>query len=410
MRTGRPEDLLGYLKPGKRVFFQGGPGECTAFSDLLMAHPERTAGVELWSCLIPGINAFDYGSLPGNVKLVTFMASPALEPSIQSGRTELRAMPYSEIGRLIEQTEFDLAVLHASAPDKDGQARFGISCDMPVLAWPGAERCAVFINERMPSIARADGIHEQSVDLAIPVDVPLISPGPSGARGAALEAIGKHAAELVADGAVIQSGIGDTPAAVVAALKLHRDLKIFSGIITPEYRMLADAGALAMDAEHVAGIAWGEKDFYDWLAKSGLVTFRSALVTHNGGLLAELKDFTSIGSALEVDLAGNINLEWRNGRRISSVGGAPDYMRGAFMARGGRSIIALQAATKAGGSRIVPTISAPSIPAHLADAIVTEHGVAQLRDLSPEARAEALIAIAAPEHRSFLATAWREKH
>lgn len=40
------------------------------------------------------------------------------------------------------------------------------------------------------------------------------------------------------------------------------------------------------------------------------------------------------------------------------------------------------------------------------DFVVTEYGVAAIRDLPVQARAEALIAIAAPEHRSTLQAAW----
>src|SRR5262245_40611153 len=98
MKTGRPEDVLDWLKPGQRVYFQGGPGESSVFRELLQRHPDHAAGVELWSCLIPGINTFDYGSLKGGSTFVTFMASPALDGSIARGGTILRAMPYSEIG------------------------------------------------------------------------------------------------------------------------------------------------------------------------------------------------------------------------------------------------------------------------------------------------------------------------
>jgi acyl-CoA hydrolase len=118
-------------------------------------------------------------------------------------------------------------------------------------------------------------------------------------------------------------------------------------------------------------------------------------------VIAAISGFVSIGSALEVDLEGNLNLEWRAGRRISSVGGAPDFMRGAKSAQGGMSIIALPA-TGGGASRIVPRISAPSVAGDLTDVVVTEHGVARLKGLTGRARAEALIAIAAPEHRGFL--------
>jgi acyl-CoA hydrolase len=129
--------------------------------------------------------------------------------------------------------------------------------------------------------------------------------------------------------------------------------------------------------------------------------------THSRERLAEIPNFTSIGSALEVDLAGNLNLEWMDGRRVSSVGGAPDFMAGAAASPGGRSIIALPSTTRSGRSRIVAHIEAPSIPASLADAIVTEHGVAQLRGLGPDARTEVLLAIAAPEHRAALAASRR---
>jgi acyl-CoA hydrolase len=62
-------------------------------------------------------------------------------------------------------------------------------------------------------------------------------------------------------------------------------------------------------------------------------------------------------------------------------------------------------------SRIVPSLGQGAlcnVPRHLADVVVTEHGVAQLRQASVQARAQALIDIAAPEHRAGLAEAWEQ--
>jgi acyl-CoA hydrolase len=62
-------------------------------------------------------------------------------------------------------------------------------------------------------------------------------------------------------------------------------------------------------------------------------------------------------------------------------------------------------------SRIVPMLAAPGLatgPRNDCDIVVTEHGIARLRDLHLDARAEALIAIAAPVHRGSLADAWRD--
>ncbi len=403
MRTGYPEDVVRALRPGQRVYFQGGPGECEAFHNALRDNPGLANGVELWSCLIPGINTRDYGSLPGAVQLTTFMASPALEPSIASGRTTVNATPYSEIGTTLAATEFDIAVLHVAPPDRDGNCSFGIACDMPGLVWPNAQRRIAFVNARMPSLPGADAIPADEIEMGVLIDEPLLTAAPSpGRTSGVLAEIARLTAELVPDGATIQSGIGEAPAAIVAALKLHRGLRVHSGIITQEYQALVESGAIDAGAENVTGVAWGDAAFYKWLPQSGFV-FRSALVTHAHDALAKLEGFVSIGSALEVDFQGNLNLEWRAGRRISSVGGAPDYLRGAARSPGGMSIIALPATTSSGASRIVPGLAAPSVAGELVDTLVTEHGVARLKGLSPKARAEAIIAVAAPEHRGFLA-------
>lgn len=389
------------LRPGQRVYFQGGPGECAAFYTALRDNPGLANGVELWSCLIPGINTRDYGSLLGNVTLTTFMASPALEASIASGRTKLMVMPYSEIATLMAETEFDVAVLHVAPPDRSGLCSFGLSCDMPGLVWPRAKRRVAFINARMPVLPGAETMPAEAIDLGIPINEPLLTPGASvRAPNAAFAEIARLCAELIPDGATIQSGIGEAPAAVVAALKLHRSLRVFSGIITPEYMQLAEAGAIDAGAENVAGVAWGPAAFQQWLPQSGFA-FRSAKVTHGHDVIAGISGFVSIGSALEVDLEGNLNLEWRGGGRVSSVGGAPDFMRGAQAAPGGMSIIALPA-TGGGASRIVPKLLTPSVSGELTDIVVTEYGVARLKGLAAEARARALTAIAAPEHRGFL--------
>lgn len=402
MRTGSPEDIVRGLRPGQRVYFQGGPGETELFYAALRDNPGLANGVELWSCLIPGINTRDYGALPGTATLTTFMASPALEPSIASGRTTVRAMPYSEIGALMAATAFDVAVLHTAQADGKGRLSFGIACDMPGLVWPNAQRRIALVNRQMPRIADAEFIPESEITFGVEIDEPLMTaPSSPGRTAGVMGEIAQLAAELVPDGATIQSGIGEAPAAVVAALRLHRGLRVHSGIITQEYRQLMESGAIDPGAENIAGVAWGDADFYRWLPQSGF-RFCSALKTHGHAELARCDTFVSIGSALEVDLEGNLNLEWRKGRRISSVGGAPDYLRGATASQGGMSIIALPA-TAGGASRIVPRLSAPSAPGHLVDFVVTEYGVARLKGLPPRARAEALIAIAAPEHRGFLA-------
>ena len=93
------------------------------------------------------------------------------------------------------------------------------------------------------------------------------------------------------------------------------------------------------------------------------------------------------------------------------MGGLTAFVAGALLSPGGRAIIALPAATDDGRySRIVAKLSTgfTALPRHTADYVVTEHGVAALRGLSLQARARALIDIAAPAFRDSLAQQWAE--
>ena len=408
MKEDRSEDVLDWLRRGERAIVQGATGEPLPLIDALTAAPDAAAGVDLWSCLVPGINRFDYGAVHAESRFTTFMASPAWATSIADGRTQLRAMPYSDIGETLAQADFDLAILQVSPPDSDGQCSFGVCCDVGAIVWRRAKRRIAYINAAMPRLPRADTIPLNVIDLAILVDTPLIASA-TAAITLELDVIGRLVAGLIPDGAAIQSGVGQAPGAAIAALRDHRGLSIHSGLVTADYRGLAEAGAIDLGADNLMGIAYGDASFYDWLARADLGSFRAIPETHGPARLAATPNFHSINSAIEVDLSGAINLEFIDGRRVSSVGGAPDYVRGARASHGGRSIIALPSTARSGASRILPALRAgeTSLPAELADTIITEHGVAELKGKSRESRAAALFAIAAPEHRDMLVNAWR---
>jgi acyl-CoA hydrolase len=177
-------------------------------------------------------------------------------------------------------------------------------------------------------------------------------------------------------------------------------------MVSDELVALAEAGALD-PAGHLAGIAIGSPALYAWLARAESLAFVPTPQTHGALALGRRERFVAINSALEVDLLGQANLEWRDGRLVSGVGGAPDFIAGARLSPGGLSVVALPATAK-GRSRIVPRIEAPSvsIPRNMIDVVVTEHGAAHIRDLPMEARAQALIGVAAPEHRAALQAGW----
>jgi acyl-CoA hydrolase len=131
-------------------------------------------------------------------------------------------------------------------------------------------------------------------------------------------------------------------------------------------------------------------------------------------VIAAHDNFVSINSALMVDLVGQIACETIGRKRYSLSGGQLPFACGAWLSKGGRYIVVLPSTVEGRNgsvSRIVPTFppgTVSSIPAVLADYIVTEYGVARLAEKSLRQRADALISIANPDFRSDLRKAAME--
>jgi acyl-CoA hydrolase len=129
-------------------------------------------------------------------------------------------------------------------------------------------------------------------------------------------------------------------------------------------------------------------------------------VSHDSGRLGDIERFVSVNTAIEVDLYGNVNSEVVGGRQISGPGGSLDYVDTAARSKGGLRVIALPSQSSDGSvSRIVPSLGTVTIPRSMVDAVVTEHGVAHLAGLTTRERAQALIAIAHPDHQQALGEA-----
>jgi acyl-CoA hydrolase len=395
------------FQPGGSIYVQGGVGEPLALRGVLASSPEVLADVRLTACLLPQMNEFDYAGLHASARLITFLLPEASRASFAAGRVEVRPLPYSQIAAaLAEDPPFDLAILQVTPPDAHGRCSFGPCADFAPIVWPRARRRLAFVNARLPRTPHGPTIPFEALDVAIDATGPFITALELPATPQ-LAAIGARVAALVPDGAAIQTGIGGAPAVAVRCLANRRGLRVRSGMVTPGYRTLADAGALDPHFLHVTGLALGDEDFMRWAAAR--FRFEDVRTTHGASALVDTGGLYAINSALEVDLFGQVNLEWRGGRLFSGLGGAPDFTRAARLS-GGRAILALPAAGRgaSGGSRIVPRLPGPtvSLPRDDTDLVVTEHGVAELTGASLEARAERLIAIASPEHRRGLEEAW----
>lgn len=405
------DELLDLFRPGRTIYLPGASGEILALNDRLSAEPERMAGVQIVSCLLPGFNSFDYAALHPTARVTTFLLPPQLRGSFERGQVRVVPLSYSGIATYLSQRmHIDVAVAHVAAPDVRGSASLGIAADFTELAFSNADVTVLAVNDQMPSVPLSPRLPLREADAVVRLSSPLVTAWPT-RTDAAIDRIASLAAEHVPDGAALQIGIGGVPGAVWSKLRDHRNLTIASGLLAQDCKLLVDSGALSATRGHRAGVALGNAEFYTWLGDQDLIEMAGAARTHGARSLCTTPLLHAVNSALEVDLLGQANLEWRSGKLVSGVGGAPDFARGALASPGGRSILALPSTASDGRiSRIVLRLDAPSVSLgrELADVIITEHGVADVRNLSIAERAFALIAIAAPQFRDALAEQWRD--
>jgi acyl-CoA hydrolase len=202
---------------------------------------------------------------------------------------------------------------------------------------------------------------------------------------------------------------------VLAELGSHRHLGVHTGMISDGLWRLMAQGAVDHSRKRLdAGLAvtggiCGSAALYAAVHGRTDLVLREPAYTHSLAVIATQPDMFCLNSALEVDLLGQANAETVHGqdgawRWVGGVGGLPDFSRGALLAPRGQAVLALGSRSAQGVPRIVARLSGPAtVAASDADLVVTEHGVARLRDASIGQRVQRMLAIAHPEDRDGLA-------
>ena len=407
-----PERLPALLAPGQRIFLGASSNEPEGLLAALADSGDAARDVTFIQFPLAALNRRDPSAFAQGARLETFFMAPQLADGLAAGRVAFHPMQMRAAYDYLSRTPIDLAFVQV-ARGRDGALRLGPNVDFLGAVLGNAKQVVAELNHSFAAPAGCPLIEEGAIDYFLETDRPLAqlrSPEPDDAS----RTIGGIVANLIGDGDCLQTGIGAIPAAILAALGGKNDLGLHSGLIDDGGMALIERGVVTgarktRDArQHVTGMALGSHALYDWLAGRDDVVFRGANYTHEVAVIRDLRGFVSINSAVEVDLFGQVNAEFAGGRQLSGTGGSVDFMRAAKAAEGGRSIVAMTATARRGTvSRIVPKAELVTALRTDVDLVVTEYGVADLKTASAEARAEALIAIAAPDFREQLRDAWR---
>ncbi|MEM6439833.1 MAG: acetyl-CoA hydrolase/transferase C-terminal domain-containing protein [Pseudomonadota bacterium] len=402
-------DLFRRFAPGDRIYLAGAAGAPSAAFAALEAEPDAARGLVFTGVWLPGVNDVDPTAAVPDASADVFFVGPGQREGFSAGRIRHLPLHYWDAERWLSgPASLKVGAFAVSAP-RDGHVTPGLSTDFDAALLASGAALIGEINPDMPAPPGAPRIPVDRFAALIEPDAP--APLPTFETGDVpqdLAAIAARIAGRLRPGDCLQIGIGKAAAAVLDALQGAKGLRYHAGLVIDAMIPHLDAGTFSEGI--TTGTALGTAPLYDRVAAEPVIDWRPVRRTHAFATISAIPGFKAVNSALEIDLFGQSNGETLRGRQISGSGGSVDFQRGARASEGGEAILALPA-TAGGGkvSRIKPRlepVSIASIQRADADVVVTEHGAAELRWKSVDARAEALIAIAAPDFRDGLQDAW----
>ncbi|MFN2268466.1 MAG: acetyl-CoA hydrolase/transferase family protein [Desulfonatronovibrio sp.] len=310
-----------------------------------------------------------------------------------------------------EYMRVDVCVTTVSPMDSAGFFSFGTANDLTSTAARQAGLLIVEVNENMPRVFGDSLLHISEVDAVVENHVPLLqipAPPPNPLD----KVVGGLIAEIIPDRAVLQLGVGSLPNGICPQLTSHKDLGIHSELFGPGMMDLILKGVITgrhktlHPRKHLFSIAYGTDDVFAFMNDNPSMESHPSDYIMNPAIIARNDNMIAVNSILEVDLSGQCNAEHLAGYQFSGTGGQLDFVRGAYAAKGGKSIMTLYSTAKNDTiSRIVPTlergaaVTTPRMDVHY---LCTEYGLVNLKHRSVGERAELIISIAHPAFRDEL--------
>lgn len=415
-RIQTAEQAVLRINSNMRVFLTGNCSVPQKVLEALTARAPQLSNVEIAQVLTVGPADYVAPEMEGHLRVNTLFISENVRAAVNDGRADFTPCFLSEISELFRSGSLplDVALIQVSPPDDHGFCSFGVEVGVTKPAAQSAKLVIAELNPRMPRTLGDSFIHISKLNVIVPVDYPLPEVHMA-STDEVTERIADHVAGLIPDGATLQTGIGAIPDAVLKRLKDRKDLGIHTELFSDGIIDLVNLGVINGEKKTlhpgkiVAGFLLGTQRLYNFVHDNPLIELHPSDYVNDPFIIAQNARMVAINSAIEVDLTGQVCADSIGPRLYSGVGGQVDFIYGASRSEGGIPIIALPSKlTKKDGMGMSKIVSMLKPGAGVTTSrnhvhyVVTEHGVANLYGKTIAGRAEALIAIAAPEFRDEL--------
>ncbi len=418
--TVPPERVLDRIETGMSIFLSTGVAEPRT----LVKHLMQTEAANLEDLeLIQVISLSDAISLDElsahKYRLKTFFSGWVASEAITAGRVDLIPSRFSEIPRLIASGKIpiDVAFVQITPPNEAGYSSLGVAVDVARYAMEKASLIVGEINPRVPITFGDTFVPISDFDLLVTsTEEPIyFNRWP---MEDVFDRIAANVASEIEDGNCIGFSIGPLFEALGNHLTHKRNLGVHSPFFTDALMDLVKSGAVTnrnkemFRGKSVTSYGLGTPELMAWLNRNPLIEFQSVDKVFSPQAIGRNAGFVCVLSARKVDLSGRIALHVGKGSVAAAPENAVDFVNGAELSQGGRTVFALPSRNLKGEPNV--RISVEEFPNEFSfreavDMVVTEYGVAYLKGRTVRERAQALIDIAHPDDRPGLVEQAKER-
>lgn len=408
------DEAVMVVKSGDIIIDGHGHARSPVFGPALMRRADELENVKLAT----GYNmAPSYHCAPeyeGHFKHVSAFNTAETRQAHWEGRAAFVPMHFSQMERVFTSWEPNILFTQVTPPNEDGYVSMGVSCDFTRAMVDVCPIVLAQVNPNMPwtcgetviPVEKITGFIEETTEIPEIPEVTLENVSEVERK------IAMNIAGLIRDGDTLQTGVGTIPDTVLQFLSNYKHLGVHTELCSTGVMRLIEKGVIdnslkTVDAgKVVCTLMGGTKEFYDYVSGNENFELRKSSYVLNPATICRQKNMVAMNSAIEIDLFGQVNAEMIRGRQYSGIGGQLDFLRGAMMSEGGRSILCLPStAAKGKASRIVCNLAEGTIATDTrCDLmyVVTEYGVAELWGKDNDERARQLINIAHPDFQEQL--------
>lgn len=414
-------EAAGFAKSGDKIHLGTFGSICRDFEEALAGRADELEDVKIFTSLWSypeQYKTFEVDPEGKHFRMHSTHMSQKDRVINKAGKSWYVPIVYNETPKnWMESKEINIFTMMVAPMDANGNFNLGITVGEYIGLVKSADLVIVEVNENMPhscgvenyiNVSEVDYIIE-STNYPLP-ELPVRGSGETDAK------IAEFILPMIESGSCLQLGIGAMPnhlGKLIAQSDLH-DFSVHTEMLVDSFVDLYREGKITGNknidkGKMVYTFALGTRKLYDFIDNNPVAMIAPVDYVNDPAVIASIDKMVSINSCLQVDLYGQVNSESIGHMHISGTGGQINFVQGAYASKGGKSFLCTASVKeKKDGTKeslilpFMPPGSQVTSPRYATHYVVTEYGIACVKNKSTWEIAESIINIAHPDFREDL--------